>query len=210
MFFAFIAYLSKNQFCYFLAKIDLLFFILMPIYCHSIKYLSLSMKSDAHWCSVFTPGLEGSLEDISSSYEQTLRKTLNYSTSVRCEMEPHLGWYTLNPTVKYSRKDYVWNPNTCELVGPDFSVKGNRADCLAQAQAFLSDKKDLTVKPFMSLMFKFLSGERDTPKAVAIAGPSHGPGPVKPVAVAPVAKVVEPDDDDMGPVSNIFGDDDDF
>jgi hypothetical protein len=182
----------------------------MPVTCHAIKYLALTPvveNGSLSWRGQFDESVSGStLEEVQSRYEGVLRERLGYSAdTIRCVSKPQVGYYTFDPAVQGSRRDYDWtfedsNGNGL-MSGPDFCERGSLKDVLERARAFL-EADNRVPQPKMSVMFSFLSGEADyVPPAAPVLN--------KPLTVTPAIGESESDDDDLGCTNmNLFGDDD--
>lgn len=177
----------------------------MPRHCHDIKYLTLTPVFNGSTLTWQGKNLSGTLEEVQTAYETTLREQLHFGSGVKCEITPLVGYYTIDPSVKYSREDYKWNPVTNVFSGPSFNESGSLQELLPKVQSFLKTQTHRTVNPAMSLMFVFYSGEHDT----YVPTPAPAPAPVP--APAPAPTPARKDSiDSVGLSANIFGDDDDF
>lgn len=178
----------------------------MPRQYHDIKYLQLTPVYDGSTLLWQGKNLKGTLDEVQSRYEAVLREQLHFGNSVSCSVTPLIGFYTIDPTIQYSRIDYKWNPATNAFVGPDFNETGSLDVLLPRVESFLKAQTHRTVSPMMSLMFTFYSGELDVRPVVVnpvpVPAPKPGPVPARRDSVDSVGSV--------GPAANIFGDDDDF
>lgn len=189
----------------------------MPRTYHAVKYCFLSPIHDSDgmkWTAKNSHSAAyGSFDEICEHYKSEFRSLFqNLGTS--CDVTPQLGYYTIDETTPYSRVDYKWFSNGSSneqgtIVGPDFQESGPLRVVLPHLETFLQNKskevESLVVKPAMSLMFTFYSGEHDVVRYV--------PSPSSVVASTPqvqqsVKKIEEEEDD--GPVPNLFGDDDEW
>jgi hypothetical protein len=182
----------------------------MPVTCHAIKYLALSPvveNGSLSWRGEFDSTVSGgTLEEVQSRYESVLRERLGYSAdTIRCVSKPQVGYYTFDPAVQGSRRDYDWtfedsNGNGL-MKGPDFCERGSLKSMLESVRAFL-EADNRVPQPKMSIMYSFLSGEMDQVPAASM--------PVSKVLVStPAVGGSESDDDELvGTSMNLFGDDD--
>lgn len=153
----------------------------------------------------------GSIDEIGEHYKSEFRSLFqNLGTS--CDVTPQLGYYTIDETKPYSRVDYKWFSSGNEqgtIVGPDFQESGPLSVVLPHLEAFLQNKskevESLVVKPAMSLMFTFYSGEHDVVRYVPVSSTVVASTP----QVQQSVKNIEEEEDD-GPVPNLFGDDDEW